>query len=466
MAASPARPLHLATAFLISLACATGSAVAQQDPANTRQSPANFEQNNVPDDPTLIVRITPPKPYLQEEIVQVIRLIAPHPFEELVLDLPPIEGTEIITLQQPKNRKFQTYGGEGYIYETSRAIFPKASGPLHIPPVRISGSVGISRNEKKPFALRSDATTLEVRPPNASFSEDWWLIARDVTVEEGWSKPLDELRVGDHVIRRVAVTVAGVTGAHLPELEQGRSPGLTVLPGRTERRTEVTSGGVIGKISRSFDIRIDNDQPINISPVRVVWWNTGTEIERRTTAPAVRIEPLPRDVDKLVSTLMEEAEATQERSWRGITGMALGMLAALAGAVFWLLRFSRRARAEDRALHRSLSADDTPTGAIRALLAWGEAIFPEQRPASLTHISQKLGPDVEKRINRLQRAVFDRGQDIVDTRGLVSEILQLAEDRNRKPLKTLLVGWMDRLLGPMRKLPPLDDHHWPKNRYR
>ena len=38
------------------------------------------QENSVPDEPTLIVRITPPKPYLQEEIVQVIRVIAPPSF--------------------------------------------------------------------------------------------------------------------------------------------------------------------------------------------------------------------------------------------------------------------------------------------------------------------------------------------------------------------------------------------------
>ena len=259
------------------------------------------QENSVPEEPTLTVRITPPKPYLQEEIVQVIRVIARYPFEELVLDLPSVDDAEIITLQQPKNRKFSTYGGEGYIYETSRVIFPKRSGELKIPTVRVSGSVDISRKEKKPFALRNEATVLDVRPPPSTFSEDWWLIARDIKIDQGWSEPLDDIRVGDRVTRSITVTAAGVTGAHLPELEHGRSEGLTILPGQIERKTEITKAGVIGTISRSFDIRVDVDQPINISPVRVVWWNTSTEIERQSATPAVRLEPLPRDVDKLVS---------------------------------------------------------------------------------------------------------------------------------------------------------------------
>ncbi|NJO38890.1 MAG: protein BatD, partial [Rhizobiales bacterium] len=249
-------------------------------------------ENSVPEEPTITVRLTPAKPYLQEEIVQHIRVVARYPFEELVLDLPPVPGAEIVTLQRPTNRHFETYGSEGYIYETSRAIFPKQSGELEIPAVHVNGSIGVSRDEKRAFALGSDATTLTVRPPPASFGDTWWLVAREARVDEGWSRSFANLHVGDKFTRAVTVTVAGATGAHLPELVQEPSNGLTILPGTVERSTEITPAGVIGTIRRSFDFRVDSDQPIIIRPVRVAWWNTSTEIERTAATAAARIEPL------------------------------------------------------------------------------------------------------------------------------------------------------------------------------
>ncbi len=416
---------------------------------------ASAQQNSVPDEPSLTVRITPEKPYLQEEILQVIRLIAPHPFEELELELSPIEGAETITLQQPKNRKFETYGGEGYLYETSRAIFPTRSGPLDVPAVRIIGSIGVGRDETEAFDLRSEGRVFDIRPPPQSFSEDWWLVARSVEIEETWSKPLDELRVGDDVTRRITATVAGVTGAHLPELEQGRSSGITVLPGRTERETEVTPAGVVGHISRSFDIRIDVDRPINISPVRVVWWNTGTEIERRTAARAVRIEPLPRDVDKLVAGLMEEAAAERTGGRYGIAAIGLAALVAAMAFAFWLLRSAKRIRPEDRALFRSLSQDDRPETALRALFEWGGAVFPDRRPASLESIAEALGPEAKERIDTLQRSLFGHDPEPVDTARLAQEIVTLAQRNRRRPLADLLLVWAERLLGPKRSLPSI-----------
>lgn len=437
------RPLYLAILMTVfSVTFAARCAIAQED--------------SVPEEPTLTVRITPPKPYLQEQIVQVVRLIAPHPFEELVLDLPPVEGAEMITLQQPKNRKFETYGGEGYIYETSRAIFPKQSGHLRIPPIRISGSIGISRDEKLAFAVRSDAAVLDVRAPPDGFSEDWWLVAREVKIDEGWSVPLDTLRVGDRVTRSIAVTVAGVTGAHLPELTQGRSTGLTVLPGRTERSTEITPGGVIGKVSRSFDIRVDIDQPINVSPVRVVWWNTDTEIERRSAAPAIRLEPLPRDVEQLVSAAMADAVAARSQSRWGIITTTLGGSLLLIGVVFWLFKKRQKVRPEDRLLRSLVQEDGRPINVVRALKSWAEATFPDEPGMTLEALGKKLGPAAEQRLSSLQHAAFGASAEPIDAAGLALAVIDIAQKQRRHRQDSQIAVLLDRLLGQERRLPDLD----------
>ncbi|MEM7041277.1 MAG: hypothetical protein AAF543_00565 [Pseudomonadota bacterium] len=421
-----------------------------------KNTAAQDSGDSVPEEPTLTVRITPPKPYLQEEIVQVVRVIAPHPFEEIVLDLPPVQGAEMITLRKPRNRKFETYGGEGYIYETSRALFPKRSGDLVIPPVRISGTIGISRDEKRPFALRSEGTTLNVRPPPPAFSEDWWLVARDVEIDEGWSRPLDDIRVGDHVTRSISVTVAGVTGEHLPELSQGRSSGLTILPGRTERSTEITPSGVIGKIKRTFDLRVDVDQPINLSPVRVVWWNTSTEIERRSAAPAVRIEPLPRDIDALVAGVMAEAAEARSASRQGIAIVLIGGLAILAAMIVWLSRTRRAVRREDRLLRQALMTDPDPVNAVRALQIWAGSIFPNERSMTLEQLGQKLGPTAADRIERLQQAAFGGSTGEIESTNLVMEIVAIAREQRVRTIGSVFSGLVDSLLGPDRRLIEID----------
>ncbi len=413
------------------------------------------DTQTVPDKPELTVRIIPPKPYLQEQIVQTVRVVSADVFEELVLDLPPVEGADVVTLQQPKTRKFATYGGEGYIYETRRAIFPKASGTLRLAPVRVSGSVAINKKERESFALKSEAVLLDVKPPPDAFTGSDWLVARRVEIEEGWSRPLDELRVGDHVTRTVLAKVTGATGSHLPELEHGRSSGLTILPGLSERSTEITDNQLIGKISRTFELRIDTDQPINISPVRMVWWNTDTEIEWRSAAKSVRIEPLPRDVNALVQNLMTEARESHTTGRYGVIAIAvLGGLGVLT-LLTWLIAAKRRGSPEDRVLLEAVQKEPDPIRAVGALLTWGEACFPEERPMSLERLSDQLGDQARPHLAGLQRAAFGRDGSKVDVIEATDGIVTAARNRRGRSLFDVAQSLLGYLIGPKRHLPDI-----------
>ena len=95
-------------------------------------STAMGQEDTVPDEPTLTVRLAPLAPYLQEEIVQTIRLIAPHPFEEIVLDLPS--------------------GGRGRNYHTAKTQEPKVRNlwgrglPIRNKPRNLSGTQRRAQN--------------------------------------------------------------------------------------------------------------------------------------------------------------------------------------------------------------------------------------------------------------------------------------------------------------------------------
>lgn len=414
------------------------------------------DTQTVPEKPTLTVRLIPPTPYLQEQIIQTVRVVAADVFEELVLDLPPVEGADVITLQQPKTRKFATYGGEGYIYETRRAIFPRASGQFEIPPVRVSGSIAVGRDEREDFALRQEGVTLDIRPPPADFSEAAWLVARRVEIEEQWSKPLEELRVGDHVTRTVEAVATGVTGSHLPELDHGRSTGLTILPGQTRRSTEVTDDGVIGKIERSFEIRIDIDQPINISPVRVVWWNTDTEIEWRSVAKSVRIEPLPRDVEALVQGLMAEAEETHAAGRYGIMAMtglgALGLILLLAR----LLVGRRQRLPQDQDLLHAVRANPTPLAAVSALHSWAGSTLGWNKPISLDRLRQHLGGNAAHHLEALQRAAFGQVGQNVDVVDAIRAIIAQAQCYRSRSISEAFFGLARSVVGPKQHLPVIN----------
>jgi hypothetical protein len=280
-------------------------------------------------------------------------------------------------------------------------------------------------------------------------------VARRVEIDEHWSRPLEELRVGDHVTRTVEATVAGVTGGHLPELDHGRSQGLTILPGQTRRSTEIDANEVIGRISRSFELRIDSDQPINISPVRLVWWNTDTEIEWRSAAKATRLEPLPRDVDGLVRALMTEAREAHRTGRYGITAMialfGIGLFLALA----LLVMATRKRSPEDRALLDAIRENPQPINGVRALLAWGETVFPGHHPLSLERLGQRLGKEAGRHLADLQRAAFGPGARSIDVLDVTESIIAEARRRRGRDLLDIGIDAVDHLIGPKRHLPEI-----------
>jgi len=414
------------------------------------------QENNDPEAPILMVSITPEAPYLQEEIVQVIQVIAPQPLEGMVLDLPPIEDADIIILQEPATRKVETEEGVRYRFETSRAIFPKRSGDLRLPPVRISGRTGVSGEKKKPFALRRGETVLMVRPPPPVFGGQGWLVAKDVRIEEAWSKPPDSFRVGDRVKRSITVTVKGATGAHLPDLQQGHVDGLTVLSGQTERNTALTFEGVVGTVHRSFDMRVDVEQPLDIGSVGLTWWDARAETERQSLAPALRLEPLPRDVDHLVSKRMADVVSTRRHSQWGIMILALFALALVVALIVRLFRTERHGKVVDRQLRRALAQDNSPIEALHALAAWAEMAFPVEPPVTLDQVGDRLGSGAKELITDLRKAAFGCTSQRVDARSQVLAIVEIAGQQRRELPSRKLAYLLDRVFGPAARLPDIE----------
>ena len=405
------------------------------------------------DMPELTVRLTPTQAYLQQQIVQTVQLISSRPFEALELELPPISGTAETTLIKRRVRRSKTYGFDGYIYETARAIFPQTSGRLTVPAVRISGAVGLSANAEAQFVRQTRETTVEVKSKPQSYSAPW-LVANAVEISDEWSVPVDTLRIGDTVRRTVRVVVDGVTGEHLPDL-QHRAGHLITLPAGSERRTEITSSGVIGHLTQSFDIAFTAENPVDFAPVVVDWWDAATQAGRRTALAAKRIEPLPRDVDALVAEQMARAEEIQKAS-QYTRWLLAGVLVLTATAILIGFHAGR-----DRASVRAISRNEDPATITKALYAWNPGrIAPDGAAAFAARIAA-MDEAGQQSLARLQNRAFGEGGcGLVDRsvrRSLAASLTKLARQHRWQRWRNRSDAWISRILGPIRRLPQLDN---------
>lgn len=408
------------------------------------------------DRPELTVRLTPTQAHVQQQIVQTVRLISSHPFEALDLDLPPVPGADEITLIKRRVSRSKTYGFDGYVYETARALFPRTSGSLTVPRVTIRGAVALSADEEAEFVrqTRDTLVTVSARPP--THSAPYWLVANAVEISDEWSAPVDSLRIGDSVRRTIHVLVNGVTGEHLPDLVH-RAGHLITLAAGSKRRTEITRDGVIGHLTQSFDIAFTTENPVDLAPVVIDWWDAGTSQSRRTILAAKRIEPLPRDVNALVAEQMRNAEQRRDASRQIRLGLIAVLVMMLVGVIIGFL--VRR----DRAYVRAITRHNDPAEVTRALYAWqpGRALPGKALMPAFAALIGRLGESGRQSVTAIQRQTFgaDDGGPVEYRvrRTLAAALTRIAREQRRLFWRNRLETSVNAILGPIRRLPSLDE---------
>ena len=282
-----------------------------------------------PDIPLLSVTLKPEEAierggYVQGQLVLQVRVISKFSFDELHLEVPEVTGAKVIRLVRPRTREVRSYAGDGFLFETAFAIFPLRSGTLTISGVSVQGVVEPQVGVEEHFASTSPDLKFDIHGIDRSYRADWWLVADRIDMAETWSKPLDELRVGDTVRREVVVTAFGATAEQIPPIEHGRTQGIVVVEAGRSDATELSRDGVIATVTQAWDLRIDPVEVAYVSPVNLAYWNPLTGIEERATAPGYRIEPLPADRAALAAELLSEADMQHDRN-----RLAMGVVLAL-----------------------------------------------------------------------------------------------------------------------------------------
>lgn len=341
------------------------------------------QNERAPEVPELAVEIvtamaTDSSIFVQQQVLVRISLVSRHPFRTLQVDMPVIAGAEVHTASRARTREFATYGGSGWRHQRVLALFPTASGTLQVPPVRASGSVERPDGTVIAFSSESTARMLEVLPAHRYLNGFWWVAAESLTLEEAWSREIASLRIGDTVRRTVTMVAKGVTADRLPELVQPITPGARIVAAGEERRTRFAPDGATAEVTRSWDITVDSDSPVNVPPVSVTWWNTVESRPASTGVSAARIEPLAIDAEKLRAALMAEAAADRSRD-----RLVLYLLAALVllpvSLLLVAILLALAPRPADLRLRRDLRRGGDIAQA-RAVVTWARAtVVPDAR---------------------------------------------------------------------------------------
>lgn len=374
--------------------------------------------------------------YVQQQVLLKVTLISRYPFKTLQIETPKIADVETHVASRARTREFSTYGGSGWRHERVSALFPLRSGSWTIPAITATGSVAGPDGATLGFEATSEARLLDIQPAHPYLNGFWWIAANEVSLSEEWSADIASVRIGDTVRRTIRMTATGTTADRLPELTQNIAPGAIFADVGGERRTRFTPEGAIAEVSRSWDITVNSDNPVNIPPVSVTWWHTGESRPAGSGVPAARIEPLAVDADQLRAELLAEATASKDTSTLMLLILA-ALIAAPALAIALAFLLASLPTRTDLRLRKSLrhgAVGQQPEAVIR----WGKnTIAPEV--STLRALASIAPPKAATVLQNLEGAVYGRAE--APTPDPLA-FIQWSRNQRMGRIRSRITGWI------------------------
>ncbi|MGH1357171.1 MAG: hypothetical protein ACRBC3_00265 [Burkholderiaceae bacterium] len=268
---------------------------------------------------------------INQQIIQQIRIETAYPFDSLRVELGTIANAETVELHTPTTRAFESWGVEGFVYETSRAIFAQHPGELILPMVTARGRFTDDLGVEHSFKLSHEPETVPIQGRAIELINEPWLVASEVRISEQWSTDPHQLKAGEVAQRIVTAEVVGSLAEMITAMVMPTGTGIQVLPGPVTRRNDITDRGVTGTITQQYDVRIASEQLSDIPPMQLIWWNDQKQRVDRSTVRGWRIEPILPQRSSLVRDLLDQAQQGRDR------GRALLLLLVVPALILTLL---------------------------------------------------------------------------------------------------------------------------------
>ena len=258
--------------------------------------------NQETDELFLEIEVNKDSLYVQEQLLFSIRLfytingIRNPVFTEI--DIP----NTVTQLIGSPNQYEKIIDGQRYgVYEKRYVIFPQKSGSLDIPDILFRGEV---TDGSSSFVFRNlntrritafiEGRTIDVveRPPSAEILPTW-LPVTDLVMEESFSRPLSDLKVGDSFVRTIKMTANGVDGAVLPPFSPSNIQGFNTYPDPAKIERRFVNGSIVGERIESSTLVVLEDGNLSIPAIKIDWWNVDSDRLDSTIIQETMLRILP-----------------------------------------------------------------------------------------------------------------------------------------------------------------------------
>jgi hypothetical protein len=300
--------------------------------------------------------------YVLSQVSLMVRIFYQANLTEAAINPPAPEQASVRLLDEVPYQSDRN--GERYrVLERRYAIFPERSGTLTIPAMQLSGRLIERPSDRlwqptvrgRRVQVESEPLLLEISPRPASYSGDFWLPARRVTLSQSISDN-EKLRVGEPVTRTVIVDAVGLEENMLEEPVWPELSAARIYPDQPQGISRDDGEWVLGHKEFRYAVVPEEPGELTLPEIRLDWWDTVNHEQRTAVLPGHTLTVLPSELgpsasmppmmpDNMAGLPAGDSPATTASS----TSTALWKTSTAAFAVLWLLTlllYFRRATAK------------------------------------------------------------------------------------------------------------------------
>jgi hypothetical protein len=248
--------------------------------------------------------------YVQAEVDLTVRLYSAVPLYHAELEIPANSDVLVQQVGADRNETVVENGERYQVVERHYELFPQRSGPLTLSGPVLNAQMAVqSRMDPfgnsfkdffgnvpfggafttaKPIRVHADDIALNVLPRPAAAGNEYWLPARDVTLQGEWRPSQGQIRAGDPVTLDLHLKAQGLTAAQLPDLNSllKLPQGVKAYPDQAKLTNDTQDGHLVGQRDQSIALIADRAGEFTIPALSVHWWDTKANEAREANLPA------------------------------------------------------------------------------------------------------------------------------------------------------------------------------------
>jgi hypothetical protein len=363
--------------------------------------------------------------YVQAQVLYTIKIYRAVATRQPALREPTYGGVEVLVELAGDERSYEAIlNGRAYnVIERSFAVFPQESGEVTISPARFEARVLRDGRITGRKLFESEGQTITVNPvppPPADYPNAAWLPAKDLTLEDNWSREPDELRAGEPISRQITVSALGLLETQIPVIEPPVTDGVNIYPDKPTLNRRLEANGIRGIRTDQYAMIGVAAGEVSLPGLELPWWDVSAGEWKVASLPAFTVNILPSDDPVVVESIQEAPVETVEMPatpavlvessfWRRVAEVLAALWLLTLIAWWWSGRAPREEREpppvplhKQQAKHFKAARKAALAGdahAVRkAIIEWGRLQWPDNPPRSIGRLAERVSEPLQSEL--------------------------------------------------------------------